>query len=292
MHSDSAYPARHQGARGGRRRMANVNGAVIPAISNTDTDLNPHNPMYGIHSAGAAGALLVLIGTEATASGGNSMAPSYMVDQTVTADRGHAALGRHRAGQHRTAGRGVLDQADAVDVLESVERISAMKLGTGAAPASRAQDTAIKNLVQCSYVDAAYLVDKYGNALQTLDPTQDPFITGSRRHLHRHRPAGSGIPRDRLGHEDGNRRLRRRRHHRDGRLRLSRRHARHRRDARFQGRPVHRRLPGIRGARGRAADDLRVQRRLAGLQRHDRQLGRPAAARACGLPTTPRPQPR
>ena len=72
----------------------------------------------------------------------------------------------------------LLDQADAVDVLESMERISAMKLGQ-VSTGIPSQDTAIKNLVQCSYVDAAYLVDKYGNALAALDPTQDPNITGA-----------------------------------------------------------------------------------------------------------------
>jgi hypothetical protein len=59
MHSDSAY-LRGISQRAAMTTMNNVNGAVIPAISQTDTDLNPHNPMYGIHSAGAAGDLLVL----------------------------------------------------------------------------------------------------------------------------------------------------------------------------------------------------------------------------------------
>src|SRR5581483_2966251 len=71
----------------------------------------------------------------------------------------------------------VLSQPDTVEMLESMERITAMKLpqvNTGIP----SQDTALKQLVQCSYVDAAYLVDKYGNAVAALDPTQDPAITG------------------------------------------------------------------------------------------------------------------
>ena len=56
--------------------MANTNGAVIAAMSQNDTQTNPHNPMYGIYDAGANGSLLPLIGTEPTVSGGNSMAPS------------------------------------------------------------------------------------------------------------------------------------------------------------------------------------------------------------------------
>ena len=173
MHSDSAY-LRGISARAAVTTMNNVNGAVIPAISQTDTNLNPHNPMYGIHSAGAAGDLLVLIGTEATASGGNSMAPAYMIDPTVNptvVTRPSDVTGLVNTGSLV----GLLDQSDAVSVLESVERISAAKLGQVSTNIP-SQDTAIKNLVQCSYVDAAYLVDKYGNALAALDPTQDSNI--------------------------------------------------------------------------------------------------------------------
>jgi hypothetical protein len=173
MHSDSAYLRGIQ-ARATTSTTNNVNGAVIPAISQTDTDLNPHNPMYGIHSAGAAGDLLVLIGTEATASGGNSMAPAYMIDPTVNptvVTQPSDVTGLVNTGSLV----GLLDQSDAVSVLESVERISAAKLGQVSTNIP-AQDVAIKNLVQCSYVDAAYLVDKYGNALAALDPTQDSNI--------------------------------------------------------------------------------------------------------------------
>jgi len=173
MHSDSAYLRGIQ-ARAAATTMNNINGAVIPAISQTDTDLNPHNPMYGIHTAGAAGDLLVLIGTEATASGGNSMAPAYMIDPTVNptvVTQPSDVTGLVNTGSLV----GLLDQADAVSVLESVERISAAKLGQVSTNIPT-QDVAIKNLVQCSYVVAAYLVDKYGNALAALDPTQDSNI--------------------------------------------------------------------------------------------------------------------
>jgi hypothetical protein len=176
MHSDSAI-LRGIKARAAVSTMANVNGAVFPLISNTDTNINPLNPMFGIHTAtGASGALLSLIGNQATTSGGNSMAPYYMVDNTVlptVVTQPSDLTGLVSTGQLV----GVLNQADAVDVLESMERISAMKLGQ-VSTGIPAQDTALKNLVQCSYVDSAYLVDKYGNAVQTLDPTQDPFIAG------------------------------------------------------------------------------------------------------------------
>jgi hypothetical protein len=175
MHSDSAI-LRGMKMRASAATLANVNGAVFPIISQTDTNINPFNPMFGLHTAsGAAGALLSLIGNQATTSGGNSMAPYYMVDQTVlptVVTRPKDLTGLVSTGPL------VLSQPHTVEMLESMERITAMKLpqvNTGIP----SQDTTLKNLVQCSYVDAAYLVDKYGNAVATLDPTQDPNITGT-----------------------------------------------------------------------------------------------------------------
>ena len=64
FHSDSAF------LRGILDRVragtaASINGAVIAARSENDTGNNPHNPMYGIHPAGADGALATLIGSRA-----------------------------------------------------------------------------------------------------------------------------------------------------------------------------------------------------------------------------------
>src|SRR5580698_6953408 len=82
MHSKSSYLAGITQMTAATTR-ANMNGAIIPAVSSTDTMNNPHNPMYGINTAGASGDLLVLIGTESTVSGGNSVAPSYMINPEV-----------------------------------------------------------------------------------------------------------------------------------------------------------------------------------------------------------------
>ena len=43
--------------------MANTTGTVIPALSQNDTNTNPHNPMYAIWQYGARGGLLDLIGS-------------------------------------------------------------------------------------------------------------------------------------------------------------------------------------------------------------------------------------
>ena len=106
---------------------ANINGAVIPARSENDTGNNPHNPMYGIFGAGADGELLTLIGSESSESGGNSMAPSYLINPSVRptkVDRTSDVTGLVDTGKLV----GLLDQDDAVRVMESIQRLSDDKL--------------------------------------------------------------------------------------------------------------------------------------------------------------------
>ena len=128
FHLDSAF------ARGILERVnvttaANVNGAVIPARSENDTGNNPHNPMYGIFGAGADGELLTLIGSESSESGGNSMAPSYLINPSVRPtkiDRTSDVTGLVDTGKLV----GLLNQDDAVRVMESIQRLSDDKLAT------------------------------------------------------------------------------------------------------------------------------------------------------------------
>ena len=79
FHADSAFLRGMQGSMSPATAL-NVNGAVIPARSENDTGNNPHNPLYGIAQAGADGELLTLIGSRASDSGGNSMAPTMMLN--------------------------------------------------------------------------------------------------------------------------------------------------------------------------------------------------------------------
>src|ERR1700674_747371 len=62
---------------------AGTNGAVLCAMSQNDTQTNPHNPMYGIAMAGAQGLLLTLVGTESSVSGGNSQAPMALINPSL-----------------------------------------------------------------------------------------------------------------------------------------------------------------------------------------------------------------
>jgi hypothetical protein len=174
FHTDSAF-LRGISERVSAATAAGVNGAVIPARSENDTGNNPHNPMYGIHTAGADGSLLTLIGSQSSDSGGNSMAPSTMIDAALRptkVDRPSDVTGLVDVGDLV----GLLAQDDAVAVMEAIARISDRKLGR--VDTRITSDEVVKELVRCGYVKAADLADRFGNP-STLDPAGDPQIVGA-----------------------------------------------------------------------------------------------------------------
>lgn len=184
FHSDSAY------LRGILQKVditataPNINGAVIPARSDNDTGNNPHNPMYGIYAASADGELLSLIGSRSSESGGNSMAPAtlaalYAKARPTKVDRPSDVTGLVDTGKLvDIPGRpGLLAQPDAVSVLESIQRISAMKMGTMDTKLAAAADAKIQDLVKCGYVKGVDLINRFGDPT-ALDPTIDPDIVG------------------------------------------------------------------------------------------------------------------
>jgi len=176
FHSDSAF-LRGILERTAISTRANINGTVIAALSQNDTANNPHNPMYGIHRAGALGELLALIGSDSSDSGGNSVAPSYMMDPTVRptkVDRSSDVTGLVDTGKLV----GLLSKSDATAVMESIERLSKNKLDRITLHTEAGADLIVKDLVQCGYVKAAYLADKFGDAKAALDPSLDTRIVG------------------------------------------------------------------------------------------------------------------
>jgi hypothetical protein len=167
--------------------QAGVNGAAIAAVSQTDTQNNPHNPMYGIWMAGAAGALLNLIGTEATVSGGNSMAPAALINLAQIPSV--ITQASDVTGLVNTGALGTMfpNASDGINVLESTARISggtnlsafAGKLGNVTVdPNTAANNTALKTQMLCSYAKTAALVNTFGNPT-ALNPDSDPNIVGS-----------------------------------------------------------------------------------------------------------------
>jgi hypothetical protein len=173
FHSDSAFLRGIQ-EKTSAATAAMTNGAVIPARSENDTGNNPHNPMYGINKAGADGSLLTLVGSRNSDSGGNSMAPATMIDlalRPTKIDRPSDVTGLVDVGDLVS----LLNQQDAVSVLESIYRISDKKIPQVNTNVS--SDAAIKELVRCGYVKSADLADRFGDP-STLDPRLDSDIVG------------------------------------------------------------------------------------------------------------------
>ncbi|MEJ2740920.1 MAG: general secretion pathway protein GspF [Gammaproteobacteria bacterium] len=153
---------------------ANINGAVIAARSDNDTGNNPHNPMYGINRTGSDGSLLTLIGSRSSDSGGNSMSPAMWIDPSIRptkVDRPADVTGLVDVGELV----GLLNQNDAVSVMESIHRISKAKLNR--IDTGLATDATLKALVECGYVKSADLADRFGSPA-TLNPALDPLIVG------------------------------------------------------------------------------------------------------------------
>jgi hypothetical protein len=180
--------------------QAGTNGAVIPAMSQNDTQSNTTNPIYGIAEAGAKGTVVNLVGTNSSVSGGNSMALMYTIQpslQPATIQRPSDAVALAPV----TPGGGAPDPL-AIAELESETRISsgtspyqgASSTGTeftGALsnpsgstpgvqliPGGGSADAALKNQVRCAYVQASNTANIFAAGPAGLDPTQDPLIIG------------------------------------------------------------------------------------------------------------------
>ncbi len=174
FHSDSAF-LRGMMTRVSAAAAANINGAVIAARSDNDTSNNTHNPMYGIARAGSDGELMTLIGSENTVSGGNSDSPIMMIDPALRPtkiDRTSDVTGLVDTGDLV----GILGQADATAVMESIYRVSDQKLTN--VDTKLTNDQVVKDRVRCGYLKSADLSDRFGNPA-ALNPELDTDIVGA-----------------------------------------------------------------------------------------------------------------
>ncbi len=182
-HSDSAH-LRGMKMRASAQAMAGTTGSVIPALSQNDTNVNPHNPMYAIYQYGARGALLNLIGSENSVSGGNSMAPPSMV--IAAAQPSKISSPADTAGLVSTGQLSTLlpNASDVTNVMESMKRISDAKYATVQAYADtsatgpNAAALGQYGIEPCAYTKATYIVNKY-NSPGSVNPALDPNIVGS-----------------------------------------------------------------------------------------------------------------
>jgi hypothetical protein len=174
FHSDSPF------LRGMRRHMSPLrepllNGAIFPARSDNDTGNNPHNPLYAIARAGADGSIMTLAGTENSESGGNSMIPAAMMDpelRPTKVDRPSDVTALVDTGKLV----GILGPDDATAVMESIYRISDMKMGTVDQGQQITASAVVKDMVSCGYLKSADIADRFGGT--PLDPALDPMIVG------------------------------------------------------------------------------------------------------------------
>jgi hypothetical protein len=182
-HSDSAH-LRGMKLRASAAAMAGTTGTIIPALSQNDTNTNPHNPIYGIYQFGARGGLLNLIGSDSSVSGGNSMAPPTMViaaAQPTVVDSSADSKNLVSTGQLSTL---LPNPADVTNVLESMKRVSDAKYsapGVTAYASNAALNSAAlgpTGIEACSFTKAAYIVDRY-NSPSAVNPDVDPNIVGS-----------------------------------------------------------------------------------------------------------------
>src|SRR5688572_6272336 len=176
-HSDGAI-LRGMLERTSAATQAFTNGCAIAARSENDTGNNPHNPMYGILKAGAGGGLLNLIGSQASDSGGNSLAPMSMIDlqnRPTKVDRASDVTGLVDTGE---LGRMLPRE----DVNATLEAMTALSGGTGngdlnqvSAQAIQAESrlarvdygvaraAQIQSSVRCAYVRSADLANKFAD---------------------------------------------------------------------------------------------------------------------------------
>jgi hypothetical protein len=179
-HSDSAH-LRGMKLRASAATMAGTTGTIIPALSQNDTNTNPHNPMYGIYQFGARGGLLNLIGSQSSQSGGNSMAPPTMViaaAQPTKISSSQDSSGLVSTGQLSTL---LPNASDVTNVLESMKRISDAKYAQVTAytdPTLNAAALGSNGIQACGYTKAAYIVDRY-NSPSAVNPDLDPNIVGA-----------------------------------------------------------------------------------------------------------------
>jgi hypothetical protein len=190
FHSDSAH-LRGMKLRASAKAMAGTNGTVIPALSQNDTNTNPHNPMYAIYQYGARGGLLDLVGSESSMSGGNSMSPPTMViaaAQPTKVSSPADTQGLVSTGQLSTL---LPNPSDVTNVLQSMKRISDAKYAQVQAYPSTVVNakgvplntvalgagSAAPGILGCNYTKAAYTVDTYSSP-SSVDASQDPKVVG------------------------------------------------------------------------------------------------------------------
>jgi hypothetical protein len=212
FHSDSAI-LRGIKTKASATILAKVNGLVIPAISQNDTSSNTLNAMHLIAKAVTGlppvnglpvpyGQYATLVGTNATASGGNSAAPAP-VDPTLQPTRiassadntalvgsssGAASLtapivmeaqARISTGANAvTATNPLTNGVNGTYTKSVVAPASFITSTTGDTAAASAADLALKEQLRCAYVKTGYTAAT-SKGPDSVNPDKDTLIVGA-----------------------------------------------------------------------------------------------------------------
>ncbi len=150
--------------------LAQCEGSIVCARSDNDTQNNPHNPLYGINKAGANGALVPLVGTRNSDSGGRSVAPMMQIDPSVRPVRTSEpdqAMGLVDTGLLSTL---LPDPNHSTAAVAAVGGITDNKL------AKMNEAFATEQLIHCAVEDAQSLAAVSPNS---VNPLADPVIVGN-----------------------------------------------------------------------------------------------------------------
>jgi len=156
---------------------AKVDGGVFCAISNDDTQNNPHNPAYWLTKAGAVGDISQLTGTENTESGGNSAIPPSSLIPTlkpVVINSPKDALNLINIGRLGT----LFGTDKSTKLLKAIENMSADRV---AKFDRRSLPDQIKELVNCGYIQSKDALNRF--LPQNIDPTLDTNVTAAFNNL-------------------------------------------------------------------------------------------------------------
>ena len=154
-----------------------VDGAIFCAVSNDDTQNNPHNPIYWLTKAGAVGDLTAMAGTQGSDSGGNSIVPQSSLVPTmkpVMINTPKDALNLVNIGKLGT----LFGSDKSTKILKAIENMSATKV---AQFNRRSLPDQLKDLINCGYIQSQDALNKF--LPQNIDPTLDANVTGTFNNL-------------------------------------------------------------------------------------------------------------
>jgi osmotically-inducible protein OsmY len=152
-------------------------GAVFCAVSNDDTENNPHNPVYWLNKAGSIGDIVQTAGSQTGRSGGRSTIPNLSYDPTIAPvpiSRPEDCVELISLGRVHN----IFNQNQAKRILQTIEYMSESKLNSFSAKSLPEQ---IREVVACGFskskIDQLVHNTDSRFTANAIDPRLDPSVT-------------------------------------------------------------------------------------------------------------------